>query len=284
MKKAAVIVLVAVAVLALLAIANRERDFSEDEMRNIVAQSGALLHLAQADPVDFATFTATYESGPRAIAKWVDAKLDIEMDDKITTALDAAETGAYPRINAQIAALTVTRVLREYFNIQAKLEPGDDVAMRQRWAVAGMLAALDGAAAQGIADADVYATLRDFAAANSVHTTPAAVDSAIKTAVAAAWIIEVKGIDRERERNLPAALIHAVRALQFMHILYEDYSPTHREDAVYIYGELQKDPREMDLAELRTRMGRVLNTVAPSIPGTALDTPPGDENDAQAGT
>ncbi|MCL4236512.1 MAG: hypothetical protein KJ042_18570, partial [Deltaproteobacteria bacterium] len=258
MKKAAVIVLVAVVLLALLAFANRERDFSEDQMRKIVADAAALLRLAQADLVDFATFKTTYENGPRAIAKWVDAKLDIEMDDKITTSIDAATTGAYPRINAQIAALTVTRVLREYFGIQAKLAAGDEETKRMRWAVAGMLPALLGAEAEGIAEGDVFATLRDFADGKSGGANPEAVASAIKNAVAAAWIVEVRGIERTRDRDLPGALIHAVRALQFMHILYEDYSPTHREDAVYIYGELQKDPREIDLAELRTRMGHVL--------------------------
>ena len=279
MKKAVVIGLVAAALVALLAFANRDKDFSEDELRGVVGDAGTLIRLAQADPVDFATFTATYERGPRAIAKWVDAALDIEMDDKITTALEAAATGAYPRINAQIAALTVTRVLREYLQIQAKLDAGEGADMRMRAAVAGMLPALEGAAPEEIADPDVLATLRDFAAGKSRGTNTDAIGMAIRTAVAAAWIAEVRGIEREREKDFPAALIHAVRALQFMHILYEDYSPTHREDAVFIYGELQKDPREMDLAELRTRMGRVLGTVAPSISTAALDAPPAAPTD-----
>ncbi|MCC6157437.1 MAG: hypothetical protein IT350_05240 [Deltaproteobacteria bacterium] len=281
MKKAAIIILVAAAVVTLLALANRETYFSEDKLRRIAGDAGTLIRLAQADPVDFATFTATYDEGPRALAKWVDAKLDIEMDDKITTSLKAADTGAYPRINAQIAALTVTRVLREYFQIQARLETGDETRMRMRWAVAGMIPALDGAAPSGIAEPDVYTTLRDFAEAKSNGANSDAIAKAIKIAVAAAWIAEVRGIERAREANLPNALIHAVRALQFMHILYEDYSPTHREDAVFIYGELQKDPREMDLAELRVRMGRVLTTVAPSISTTALDAPQGAPTDGQ---
>lgn len=261
MKKAIVIAVAFAALVAILAVVNRPTDFSETELQDMVGRTRTLLRLADSENVDWDAFSREYDSGPRAVVRWVDTHYDVEMDDKIMTSIEAGRTGAFPTLNAQIASLTVIRVFREYLTAQAGASASDR-EMRGRWAVEALAPVVaQGADWAGVA-ADVNIPL-DAALKSDAPWDFRQLEEAVRIGVVASWLFELDGIERERSERMPKALIHTVRALQFMHMMYQEYAPGHREDAVFIYGELEKEPSKIDLAEIRRRMKGIFQTSMP---------------------
>ncbi|MCZ7585618.1 MAG: hypothetical protein M5R36_21025 [Deltaproteobacteria bacterium] len=196
--------------------------------------------------------------------RWVDTALDVEMDDKITAAFDLAGQGSIPIINAQIAALTVTRVFWEYLNLHTDWPAGHDRFVEAFAAFDEWLERADA----WVGDGGIFAKTREAALAEG----SAASALALAREVALVNLLAELDLMEQRLEDRPeAALVHEARGLQFLHILYQDISRKNREDAVYVMGEFRDHPKDVDTAEIRTRLKKLFGAEVRTIGESTFD-------------
>ncbi len=244
MNKPLIIFIFIAALILALALLGQNKDFTSEELNGFVEQSREISRFAGSPKPDFKLLADSYENGPRKFVKWVDAKNDIEMDDKILDSIELGAEGSIPQINALIIDLTIKRVFMEYIRHEIGLEDGGDritvaakalrpyVKQAEKWAgKTGVVTGKLNSVTDGQEILKIY-----------------------RSCMIACFFSELDNIEGLRESNKSMALYHTAKAMQFLHMIYQDISVKNRADAVYIYGEFSKNSRAMELDEVRNKM------------------------------
>jgi len=217
---------------------------------------------------DFALLSENYEKGTRKIVKWVDAKLDIEMDDKIRESLRLGADGAIPRINSLIIDLTIKRVFLEYIRYQI-VKPGSSakIAIALRALDPYLIAGEKWAGKPG----KLSAPIRRMSSTANLGPSADEFMAKIRTSLILCFLAELDEIERLKDSNYNEALFHSAGALQFLHMIYQDISVINRADAVFIYGEFSRKPNLMDIEAMRekikTGFGKTSRELMSIMPG-----------------
>jgi hypothetical protein len=250
MKKPFIIFIFLAALIFILAVLGRSPDLTVDQLKELVAQSREISRFASSPNPDFALLSENYEKGTRKIVRWVDAKLDIEMDDKIRESLRLGVDGTIPRINSLIVDLTIKRVFLEYIRYQIKTP--DNFGK-----ISIAVTALEPYFIKGEKWAGKSGELSEPIRQISKNVQPGASGdefmAKIRTSLILCFLAELDEIERLKESNYSEALYHTAGAMQFLHMIYQDISVINRADAVFIYGEFSRKPTLMNIEGMRKK-------------------------------
>ncbi len=251
MKKPLIIFISLAALIFVLAVLGRSPDFTTDQLKELVAQSREISRFASSPDPDFALLSENYEKGTRRIVRWVDEKMDIEMDDKIRDSLRLGVDGTIPRINSLIVDLTIKRVFLEYIRYQIKKSDNSGK-------ISIAVTALEPYFIEGEKWAGKPEELSEPIRQMSTNVQSGASGdkfmAKIRTSLILCLLAELDEIERLKESNYNEALFHTAGAMQFLHMIYQDISVINRADAVFIYGEFSRKPTLMDIEAMREKI------------------------------